>query len=1117
MTETNNIHSFTFSALIISILLFLRGSAASSVNGPSIPFVPTSAAALAEQSATASAVPDNANTEINELPINAPPSSETSSTNVSNEADKSAPPPPQNPFITDAASAMAAGNFRQQIQTPPPQQLHSSDDDNNSSGGGWFGKILGINTNNSDNERQKTQQIQSNTFPPPPRGIPPPPPLPDSTTAQKQATHRQGGGPRASGSASGPPPPWVYNQQGRQQQPPPPPNPYNPRNNYANQNNYIDPDMYQRLLYDLDESTLREMTLTHEIQNLTAQMESLLIRTDVLTERLADNEANFNFVHNRNIELDANCTALTNRVSELQSQMETYEAEMAKFSEVDSEKEKTIKELREELRRVTDELEQIACLVETERFEDEKSKYLVNLKKKQQQKRKKRGFWSWLFGFGPDDATREREYESMEESERTRAARELARSTLLHALQSERASVDELEAAVATLQRNNSAIMDVVESRNSLISELNERVAVFEDDKMVLKAALRQLQKEIKEEAPKTQLLVEELEEAKRELELKELEAEEWEQRLTEMEAAENETREELELIGTYVDQLEDRLATFAVARKEIELREKKCKILEDEAEKVAQEISDYRSKVEDLTKERDESKLLIEDLVTDRAKGRRTIEKLRSEITQLNDQINDWEARLTAAEEMCEDTKSESARQLFLKIEEEKTRARAEIRALLTTKEQEMQQVLSQEKVSWEAHTANEWAQREARASTEFDLKLQTEKTMHETTLKEAVDENLRKQKEELEASFRDEMELKLEEERVMWEQLKEEEINKRISEEREVWESSIATANVPIDEDELERAAAKVYERLEQQGVSFGTSESIDPNVEAVADLLKSKIAMEEGEDEKTDVECEEEEGIPSDNDSARVDGVIVLENTDDSTGEDGNTEVEYEEEERIPSDNDSARVDGVIILENTDDSTSDDKAKDDKAADEVTNQIKQPVKDIKAPKLAPPSQPRRPFQRNVPLRSVRKAFAAATGLHGIITPSTIQLRQRHARARRKRLQRPKEIPVKDDNKSDKTSSDSDVVNELLSIRSDASSVSNDENPHSKLSSDLSPVTVNSNRHGQEQVHDNSHDATVVSWARQSNHDETAAYDDVQWPQKQNLEPPPLPDFEQ
>ena len=96
----------------------------------------------------------------------------------------------------------------------------------------------------------------------------------------------------------------------------------------------------------------------------------------------------------------------------------------------------------------------------------------------------------------------------MEESERTRAARELARSTLLHALQSERASVDELEAAVATLQRNNSAIMDVVESRNSLISELNERVAVFEDDKMVLKAALRQLQKEIKEEAPKTQLLV---------------------------------------------------------------------------------------------------------------------------------------------------------------------------------------------------------------------------------------------------------------------------------------------------------------------------------------------------------------------------------------------------------------------------------------------------------------------------------------------------------------------------------------------------------------------------------------------------------------------------------
>lgn len=56
----------------------------------------------------------------------------------------------------------------------------------------------------------------------------------------------------------------------------------------------------------------------------------------------------------------------------------------------------------------------------------------------------------------------------------------------------------------------------MVSSRDSLIDELNDRVAVFEEDKVVLKAALRQLQKEMKEEAPKTQKLLEDLETAKK-------------------------------------------------------------------------------------------------------------------------------------------------------------------------------------------------------------------------------------------------------------------------------------------------------------------------------------------------------------------------------------------------------------------------------------------------------------------------------------------------------------------------------------------------------------------------------------------------------------------------
>jgi predicted nuclease with TOPRIM domain len=92
----------------------------------------------------------------------------------------------------------------------------------------------------------------------------------------------------------------------------------------------------------------------------------------------------------------------------------------------------------------------------------------------------------------------------------------MAKSTLLRALQTERSNVHELETAVASLQQNNSAIAEMVDSRDMIIDELNNRIAVFEEDKVVLKAALRQLQKEMKEEAPKTQKLLEDLADAKK-------------------------------------------------------------------------------------------------------------------------------------------------------------------------------------------------------------------------------------------------------------------------------------------------------------------------------------------------------------------------------------------------------------------------------------------------------------------------------------------------------------------------------------------------------------------------------------------------------------------------
>ena len=72
----------------------------------------------------------------------------------------------------------------------------------------------------------------------------------------------------------------------------------------------------------------------------------------------------------------------------------------------------------------------------------------------------------------------------------------------------------ELEATATSLQLNNTALSDVVESRDALVGELNDRVAVFEEDRVVLKAALRQLQREMSDEAPRHAKVAEDLEAA---------------------------------------------------------------------------------------------------------------------------------------------------------------------------------------------------------------------------------------------------------------------------------------------------------------------------------------------------------------------------------------------------------------------------------------------------------------------------------------------------------------------------------------------------------------------------------------------------------------------------
>ncbi len=985
--------------------------------------------------------------------------------------------------VEDAATAIAQSQFSATMlpsgtATSNPNSAGSfSGSGNNSNsgggGGGWFGKILGGSggaggggiSGNSQKGSSPLQRQQQQPLPPPPP--PPPPPLQDismsaSATVQSalpyqhQTQQQQQQQPppiqrQDTRSYNAAPPPWdlqrqpqswqqhqqQQQQQQQQQTPPrqaqkqqqqqqqPQPLPLDKGNNYyydspnnnINNNMIIDRETYQSLLYELDESTIREMTLAHQLQNISSIVSSLTCETqyltdkvDTLSERLADVNANYHTAHSRNVELLANCTTLSDMVDRLRCELEAN-------AKTVSEKEEMEREVRCELRRATDELERLACLVETERFEEEKMKFMQDLKEKQLAKRmknmkkKKRrgGFWAWFFGWGDggggiDDGEGEETMLGTDEEERRRAARELSRTTLLHALRTERANVEELESALSALQRNNSAIVDVVASRDSVISELNDRVAVFEEDKMVLKAALRQLRTEIKEEAPRTEQLVRDLEEVRlREAELMEemegmledhrLQGEEWESQLMSLTKEQNKTKEELELIGLYVDQLEDRLANFAIARRELDVREQESERLEKLAKEETESRLEYKRQLDVLTKEKDEMKALLEELITERA-------DMRTKMETLSQEICDWKERLDEAERRCDEIKSQSARELFLKLEEEKE-----------SWEQTLQLKLAEERHIWdlehgnalELAVANEKAMWEAKAARDNEVRSKEEQAELECKLTNEWTSRMQQQRIELESQFLHDIQSKLEEERSIWESYKLNEINKRLSEEKALWEKEAAKEkNIDAPQlsislsDEVEKAAATVFARLEKNGFSF---EVMDPSLDQLKGMFSNRA---NDEDDDMLNKPMGERSIPDDDNMMREDVSDVEEEEDDAES------VRRLEEEK------------VITL-------SDIPTRAEKShpplernplirATHHSNVLQRSIK-----------------PRSVPFRLFRKALSRSTGLHGLFTPSTVQL---HQIMLQKQARQRSHLPAKKSREEDSTILNDASVTSSLSI---------------------------------------------------------------------------------
>jgi hypothetical protein len=87
-----------------------------------------------------------------------------------------------------------------------------------------------------------------------------------------------------------------------------------------------------------------------------------------------------------------------------------------------------------------------------------------------------------------------------------------------------------------------------------------------------------------------------------------------------------------MSMIGTYVDQLEERLAAFAIARRDITVREKECKDLETQDEQLRCQLKELEMNRDELTSERGELKGLLQEMIQERETLRRDMQKLRSE-----------------------------------------------------------------------------------------------------------------------------------------------------------------------------------------------------------------------------------------------------------------------------------------------------------------------------------------------------------------------------------------------------------------------------------------------------------------------------------------------------
>ena len=145
---------------------------------------------------------------------------------------------------------------------------------------------------------------------------------------------------------------------------------------------------------------------------------------------------------------------------------------------------------------------------------------------------------------------------------------------------------------------------------------------------------------------------------------------------------AANVSESNLTAIGQYVDTLEQRLASFAIIRRDVETRELKCKEAEEQALQLEEERDNLQTKIEEFEVEQSDLKALFEELVEEQTslrtenaelekerdsllqgaqRSREALASLEVNMKRRDGEIEEWKTKAVEFEKELNSTKGET------------------------------------------------------------------------------------------------------------------------------------------------------------------------------------------------------------------------------------------------------------------------------------------------------------------------------------------------------------------------------------------------------------------------------------------------------------------------